>query len=243
MSTLICQVQSRLPVAVVAMFGTLDTTSAARMMVALRDVVADAPIALIVDAAHLVVASEKALHAFGDLVRQSRLWPGTGVTLAGAAPETARMIRSVTDDVELFDSLAPATAAAITLPVPPRRSIVLQPDANAPAESRRFVQTVCAEWGIRRLANLTELISSELVTNAVMHARTPMNVTLRLLDDRLSVDVRDSDPRPMFRPSPDAPGAPGDEHGRGLLLLDAMATAWGSSPTGNGKVVWANIKL
>jgi hypothetical protein len=45
----------------------------------------------------------------------------------------------------------------------------------------------------------------------------------------------------MYRPDSNAAGTPTDEHGRGLLLLDAMADAWGSSPTADGKVVWANI--
>jgi hypothetical protein len=47
----------------------------------------------------------------------------------------------------------------------------------------------------------------------------------------------------VYRPAPDASGAPEDEHGRGLLLLDAMADAWGSSATGDGKVVWANVGI
>jgi hypothetical protein len=258
MTTLICQVQSRLPVAVVALFGTLDSNSAVRMMIALRDVIADAPIALIVDAAHLVVTSDRALSVLGEFARQSRLWPGTTVSVAGASAEVAARIHGLaltdgdetaTDGTEphggiaLYDSLGNAMGVATALPVPQRRSLALSPDRNAPARSRQFVQDVCADWGIGRVASLAELVASELVTNAVTHARTPMNMTLRLIDSRLSVDVRDADPRPMFRPTPGAGGAPNDEHGRGLLVLDAMADAWGTSPTGDGKVVWANIRL
>ncbi len=307
MTTLICQVKSRLPVAVVALFGTLDSNTAARMMIALRDVVADAPIALIVDAEHLVVVSERALGALSEFAQQSRLWPGTTIAIAGASSEAATMIRSVAgtapttqqttapttspatdqatepatdsttdpaigpttepsveplptdsdlDDgidgsidgsidgtIALYDSVDRASAAATALPVPQRRSLALNPDRDAPARARRFVLDVCAGWGIGRVASLAELIASELVTNAVTHARTPMNMTLRLADDQLSVEVRDADPRPMFRPAPGTAGAPSDEHGRGLLVLDAMADAWGSSPTGDGKVVWANVRL
>ena len=74
-----------------------------------------------------------------------------------------------------------------------------------------------------------------------MHARTEIGLILRLADGTLSVAVRDGDPRPMYRPAPGAGGAPGDEHGRGLLVLDAMTDAWGSHPTADGKVVWATI--
>ncbi len=247
MTTLICQVQSRLPVAVVALYGTLDGTSAARMMISLRDVVADAPIALIIDAAHLVVTSDRALHALLDFARQTHQWPGTVVSMAGASAEITGLIDGVIgrQDGEIirYDRLDQAQSAAMSLPLPQRRSLALSPDRNAPAKSRQFVQDVCADWGLGRVASLAELVASELVTNAVTHARTPMNVTIRLVDDGLSVEVRDADPRPMFRPTTDTTATPGDEHGRGLLVLDAMADAWGTSPTADGKVVWANIRL
>jgi anti-sigma regulatory factor (Ser/Thr protein kinase) len=245
MSTLICRVQTRLPIAVVAMYGTLDPTSAARMMITVRDVVSEAPIALIVDAEHLVVTADSPLGALVDFARQSRHWPGTVVGLACAPARLAAMIRDHDgesgDGLVLYDDLAQGRAAARDLPVPRRRSVELLPDQHAPAQARQFVQDVCAGWSIARVANLAELVASELVTNAVTHARTPMALTLRLVGDRLSVDVRDGDPRPMFRPAPGAGGGPADEHGRGLLVLDAMADAWGCNTTGDGKVVWAQL--
>jgi len=242
MSTLICQVKSQFPVGIVAMFGTLDSTSAARMMVALRDVLAGAPTALIIDAEHLVVTSETGLRALLGLVTQSHQWPGSTVSMCGTTPIIRELIRQVgADGLAIYGDIDVATEAATALPVPPRQSLTLDPVPTAPAESRRFAHDVCGDWGVPRVANLAELVASELVTNAVTHARTPMTVTLRLLDDTVSVDVRDADPRPMFRPNPGSGGRPGDEHGRGLLLLDAMADAWGTSPTADGKVVWANI--
>lgn len=246
MSTLICRVHSRLPVAHVALYGTLDGTSAARMMVTLRDCLAEAPTLLIVDVAHLVVGLESALRPLVVLAREARTWPRAHVALCGAGPATVAMIAAAADGEEgpdMYPDVTSATLAARGLPVSPREVLSLAPAPEAPARSRQFTQDTCALWGIGRVAGIAELVASELVTNAVVHARTPFTVTLRLTDGRLHVAVRDGDPRPMLRPSPGASGGPDDEHGRGLLLLDAMADAWGCSPTADGKVVWATITV
>ena len=132
---------------------------------------------------------------------------------------------------------------ALALPVVPRRTIALAPDADAPAVARDFVTTTCDEWGLNRVAKLTTLIASELVTNAVIHARTPSVMALQRGDGELHVSVQDNDPRPMYRPAPGATGAHNGDHGRGLLILDAMADAWGTLPTASGKVVWATVDL
>jgi anti-anti-sigma regulatory factor len=243
MSTLICQVKSRWPVAVVSIYGTLDTNSAARLMVALRDALAEAPSALVIDVGHLVVAADSALLPLIGLVDEAEQWPAAAIALCHVTGDTAAAFERVgtVHGLRIYPHEAAATAAARELPVPPRRAMTLSPVPSAPAQSRQFAHDVCDEWGISRVAALAELVASELVTNAVMHARTQIGMTLRLAGDTLSVAVRDGDPRPMFRPVPGAFGAPADEHGRGLLLLDAMADAWGSTPTADGKVVWANI--
>jgi len=245
MSMLITQVQSRSPVAVVSTYGTLDRNSAARFLVALRDVLADAPSVLIVDVEHLVVGADEALVPLIGLAGEAARWPGADIVLACAGAQTTAALARVPggSDLRLVADLDSAIADARLIPVAPRRTVTLRPSASAPAESRQFAQEVCAEWSATRLAGLVELVASELVTNAVMHARTPIAVTLRLDGEVLSVAVRDGDPRPMQRPSPGASGAPGEEHGRGLLLLDAMADEWGTSPTADGKVVWATIGI
>lgn len=246
MSTLICRVLSRLPVAHVALYGTLDQTSAARMMVTLRDCLAEAPTMLIVDATHLVVGAGVALRPLVALVREARTWPGLPVAMCGAGPSTAAMIVAEArgeEGPDMYPDVTSATAAARGLPVSPREVLSLAPAPEAPARSRQFTHDTCALWGVGRVGGVAELVASELVTNAVIHARTPFTVTLRLADGRLHVAVRDGDPRPMLRPSPGAGGGPHDEHGRGLLLLDAMADAWGCSPTADGKVVWATIEV
>lgn len=241
MSTLVCQVERRLPVAVVAVYGTLDPSSAARLMVVLRDCLAAAPTALIIDASHLVVASEEALRPLISLVVEARTWPNATIAICGVGPLMEKFTQ-VPVHADIYPDIERATEAALRIPVAPRRTVTLNPVPDAPAQSRQFAQETCRLWGIDRVAGLAELVASELVTNAVIHARTRLDLTLRLADDKLNVAVRDGDPRPMFRGT-DNGGRPTDEHGRGLLLLDAMADLWGSSPTADGKVVWATIGL
>jgi anti-sigma regulatory factor (Ser/Thr protein kinase) len=243
-STLICQVNSRLPIGLVALYGTLDRSSAPRMMVTLRDCLAEEPTVLLLDVEHLVVAAPSAFAPLLGLVEETQAWPGARFGLCGPSPAIAEMLvdaAPVSDLLDVYANVAEGTDLARRVPVPPRRSLGLRPDANAPASSRKFAQETCAEWGVEKVGTLAELVASELVTNAVVHARTHVDVTMRLADDTLSLAVRDGDPRPMFRPAEAGIEEVTSEHGRGLLLLDAMADAWGCHPTGDGKVVWASI--
>jgi anti-sigma regulatory factor (Ser/Thr protein kinase) len=244
MTTLICQVAARWPVANVSAYGTLDLTSAPRLMVCMRDALADGPSAVIVDVAHLVVAADAALVPVIGLAGEAERWPGATIAFCGADAEVTAAARRAgfADKVPLLDA---AAAADLTrnLPLAQRRTLALRPGPSAPSTSREFTSEVCAEWGLGRVTGLAELIVSELVTNAVLHARTEIGMTLRLSEETLSIAVRDRDMRPMAAPSATTFGAPTDEHGRGLLLLDAMADAWGSTPTADGKVVWASIGI
>lgn len=83
------------------------------------------------------------------------------------------------------------------------------------------------------------LLTSELVTNAVLHAATPFTVTLHLMADRIRVDVADS--------SPIAPSlkdyAADAATGRGLTLFNTLASDWGVQPVMGGKIVWFELPV
>jgi anti-sigma regulatory factor (Ser/Thr protein kinase) len=72
-----------------------------------------------------------------------------------------------------------------------------------------------------------------------VHADSEVEVRLREYADRLRVDVRDCDPRPPLPAPVLASGETDDEseHGRGLLIVDALTASWGNSPSGRGKSV------
>jgi len=103
---------------------------------------------------------------------------------------------------------------------------------------RHGVRATLERWGLAALADTSELIVSELVTNAVNHARGPIEV--RLLRGRsLVCEVGDSSfAMPTLR-DPDT----GADTGRGLRLVDRLAYRWGSRPTPCGKVVWAEQRI
>jgi hypothetical protein len=81
------------------------------------------------------------------------------------------------------------------------------------------------------------LVGAELVTNAVLHARTALILTLELSPDlvRVSVKDRSSAPAVLRRQPPEA------LNGRGLAMVSAVSRAWGVDPAGVGKRVWAEI--
>lgn len=76
---------------------------------------------------------------------------------------------------------------------------MLDPDPVAAREAREFVAATCREWQLLDNVDTVSLLTSELVTNGVLHARTPLEVDLVTDDRGLLVEVHDSDPRP---PSP-----------------------------------------
>ncbi|MFE3998752.1 SpoIIE family protein phosphatase [Nocardioides sp. YIM B13467] len=121
-------------------------------------------------------------------------------------------------------------------------SRTFEPAPTSVSEARRFARTVLAEWGLEDLLDDAVLLTSELVTNAVTHAGTPMTVAVVREEDRLRIDVVDQHPTRVLPVGANAhPGA--GEHGRGLLITSALATAWGVEYRRDHKRVWAAFAL
>lgn len=78
---------------------------------------------------------------------------------------------------------------------------------------------------------------TELVDNAITHAGRPQHLRLRLLADRLVIEVGDLEPRPPQQLA----GGPGDEGGRGLTILTVLASDWGVRFEGTGTIVWCEL--
>jgi anti-sigma regulatory factor (Ser/Thr protein kinase) len=111
-------------------------------------------------------------------------------------------------------------------------------DPAAVGAARAFVRTTLRTWGLQVFEHDAEVLASELVTNAVLHARTEMRLTLAAGDDgSLRVSVFDENPR-----LPISAGAlDGATSGRGLLLVENLADAWGVEQGPDGKIVWAKL--
>lgn len=112
--------------------------------------------------------------------------------------------------------------------------------------ARQLLRTQLTDWQIDgEVAETAELLLSELITNSLKHACTPPGLELGLrlatYDGLLRVEVADADDR---RPVPRR-AAPGDEGGRGLTLIQALAERWGFCPRqgASGKATWAELAL
>lgn len=103
--------------------------------------------------------------------------------------------------------------------------------------ARRFVAEALARWGCADAADDATLLVSELVTNAIIHARTPVDLIVRRTKGAVRIEVLDDGegiPEPRVTP-PDAPA------GRGLGLVQAVASRWGVEERPPGKSVWFEV--
>ena len=105
--------------------------------------------------------------------------------------------------------------------------------------ARQATCEALATWRLLLLEETAVLLVSELVTNAVRHARGTDVISLELETGGiwLRIEVQDADPR---WPQPRTPGG-FDESGFGFVLVDALAGKWGVRETATGKAVWAEL--
>ena len=114
----------------------------------------------------------------------------------------------------------------------------LEPDATAAGRARRVVAAALPPEQ-DDLRDAVMLLVSELVTNAVVHAASAVELEVDVEEDGVTVRVRDADTGPLVLRS----GASElDESGRGLLLVDRLADAWGTEHHAGRKTVWFRIR-
>jgi hypothetical protein len=169
--------------------------------------------------------------------REAAVWPAVPLLLYGARGPLAvrlaahRFLGSHADRAHALDAVdVPAAGRPVV-----RVSLPFEP-ASAHT-GREVVCEACRDWDVTPHLGDAELVVSELVTNAVRHAAPPLRLTVSLRGAYLHVAVRDASARlPRQRHSDDTGG-------RGLSLVDIVTTAWGSTPAGEGKTVWAILRV
>jgi anti-anti-sigma regulatory factor/anti-sigma regulatory factor (Ser/Thr protein kinase) len=231
---------------VVTLTGSIDLFSVAQIQHALVKDLSEEPSALICDLAGVDTMDPVCATVFATVANHpSSGWPATSFLLCGAQPPVAEVLGLLTVPhfLQLYASLQDALDAALARPPYLRDELVLAPIPTAAAAARAFVRDLLGYWQLAlpdtTLVDRAVLLASELVTNAIVHARTELRLRVELRGDLLHLAVRDGNPRMLvIIPGPEAEG------GRGLWLVDQLARAWGVNrhPDG-GKVIWCTLRL
>lgn len=111
-------------------------------------------------------------------------------------------------------------------------------DLREVPEARRALRELLRHWGKPGRSEIAELLTSELVTNALVHTDHDAVLTAVVGPRGLRVEVRDFVAR---RPRLCVQDADEGTHGRGLVLVQSLADAWGVRPHGVGKAVWFEL--
>ncbi|MGH8968424.1 MAG: SpoIIE family protein phosphatase [Actinomycetes bacterium] len=116
------------------------------------------------------------------------------------------------------------------------------PADTSVAAARDFVRSTVSAWGAGSIVDEAVLLTSEIVTNAVVHAGTQTDVVCSLLPDSVRVEVVDRYPTRWVETPPDQVDED-SESGRGLLLATELASRWGVEYARTTKRVWFQIRL
>jgi anti-sigma regulatory factor (Ser/Thr protein kinase) len=121
---------------------------------------------------------------------------------------------------------------------PERDSCLLRPSFGAPAVARQFVASKLRTWGVEQAYPDVELLTSELVTNAIRHADGPVELTIdQASGECVRIEVRDQSERlPVMRPLEAA-----RDGGWGLHIVGHIATRWGLEQRRGEKTIWCEI--
>lgn len=119
-----------------------------------------------------------------------------------------------------------------------KAQLQIPPVSSGIGEARRFTRDQMNAWGAADLVETATLVISELVTNAILHSGEGAVLTLALNDGTFRAEVRDTSPvTPVVRSYSETATT-----GRGMVIVDALAAAWGSFPVDGGKVVWFELE-
>ena len=232
---------------IVAVAGSIDLFTVPHVQRTLLKDLSEQPYALICDLSGVQHLDPVCATVFSRVANHpSSRWPTTSFMLCGAQPPVAEILgRSrVSRFVPLYATLEEALDAAVDRPPYLRDELLLAPTPTAAAAARVFVRDILDYWqhALPDSAVLERAVqvANELVTNAVVHARTNLRLRLELRGDWLHIAVSDGSPRLLRQVTAD----PEAEGGRGLRLVEQLARAWGVHPhPDGGKVVWCTLKL
>ncbi len=144
--------------------------------------------------------------------------------------------------VDTVDTVDTHTRSAV---ITARAAATFEPVGRSVATARSFVRDTLQGWGFSDIVDDAVVLTSELVTNAVVHAGTAADVLCLRSEDAVRIEVSDRYPEREIplQQSAATMGSPDREGGRGLQLCAALATRWGVDYTPTNKQVWFQLDL
>lgn len=112
-----------------------------------------------------------------------------------------------------------------------------EPDLRSAGEARRFVDDTLEDWNCGELVDTVKLLVSELVTNAVVHAHSEVELAVQLRPEKVRIEVIDAADDVIHRRD----AAEEAQSGRGMALIEALSSAWGIDTLLSGKSVWFEL--
>jgi anti-anti-sigma regulatory factor len=252
---------------IITLTGRLDHAALPRLQPLLLTRLRQQPLAVICDLSRVWMLDPACASVFATTAHHPASgWITPRLLLCGAQPQVAAVLDrlppshrlpvcpSIEDAIN--HAVDDAIGQALTHPAWLRHELVLALSPTAPAAARRFVRDLCTCWDLLMVddpddpterAWLAEqvdqavLVASELVTNAVLHAHGQLRLLVELRGHQLHLAVHDADPHLLrLATAPDTLA----EGGRGLPLVEALASSWEvQHPAEGGKAVACVLDL
>ena len=210
---------------VLTLTGRLDLAAVPELQRAILKQLAEHPPAIICDLGQVEAIDPLCAGVFTSIRHPALGWPGTALVLSGTRPVVADILvrQGVARRLAMYPSLDQALANAPRPTAAAAGAADPGSGAHRGRGGRAFVGEVCGRWELQELAEPAALVASELVTNAVVHARTALELRVELRGSRLHVAVKDQDPNL----GPVQAAKDGTDRGLGLAIVDRIAATWG----------------
>jgi hypothetical protein len=216
--------------------GMLSLRTASDLRDALLKAAAEQPRGLVCDLSQAAATREglTVLHVVADRVAE---WPSSPIAVVASAPPLLDQLDrlGLGHRMPVVADLGQAAAALRHSPRLLLASTQLPPTLDAPAAARAFVAAALSRWQAVGIVEGARWVVSELVTNAVVHARTDMTVRVSLTGRRVGLSVADHGRAGSIRLDGDS---------WGLRVVGRLARTWGVLPRlGDGSVVWVVLDV
>jgi DNA-binding NarL/FixJ family response regulator len=221
--------------------GALTWATASRVRAALATCVVECPVAVIVELSGLRAERSGVLSVLPTAARRAARDHGVPLLLCAPGRDIAGPLTASRTFAHVYASHGDALAA-VRDAGPRWVHARMAPTRVSVSLARALVGEACLAWNAARLYYPARTVVSELASNAIEHAAGDFEVTAAQVGRYLRIAVQDSSlsaPRPLTPVSQ----APLSDRGRGLPIVDFIATHWGTTALGDGKIVWALLRV